>query len=176
MLLQRNVPPDIALFLIHYLRNQRARIVWNGVMGEYRYIEKGVRQGGILSPLLFKLYIDDVLQEISQMNIGCRLGILRMNILAYADDLVLLAITPSQLNQLYEILEDKFKHLKLNINRDKSKCMIFRKTRDPEMQSKITICDREFDVVTSYKYLGHILQSNLMDILDVEFRLNSFFC
>ena len=175
MLLQRNVPPDIALFLIHYLRNQRARIVWNGLTGEYRNIEKGVRQGGILSPLLFKLYIDDVLQEIAQTNIGCRLGILRINILAYADDLVLLAATLCQLNQLYKILENKFKQLKLNINKDKSKCMIFRKTRESELQNKILICDREFEVVTSYKYLGHILQSNLMDTLDMEFRLNSFF-
>ena len=91
LLLQRNIPPDIVLFLLHYLRNQEARIVWNGEMGEYIHVEKGVRQGGILSPLLFKLYIDDVLNEISAGDDGCKFGILQMNILAYADDLVLLA-------------------------------------------------------------------------------------
>ena len=37
-------------------------------------IEKGVRQGGILLPSLFKLYIDEALTEISANEIGCRLG------------------------------------------------------------------------------------------------------
>ena len=72
LLLQRKIPPDIVFFLLHYLRNQEARIVWNGEMGEYIHVEKGVRQGGILSPLLFKLYIDDVLNEISSSDDGCK--------------------------------------------------------------------------------------------------------
>ena len=57
--------------------------------GNYCSIERGVRQGGILSPMFFKLYIDDVLGDITNIPSGCKFGILRINILAYADDLVL---------------------------------------------------------------------------------------
>ena len=48
--LERKLPPDLILFLMYYLRNQKARIVWKGKHGDYVQIEHGVRQGGILSP------------------------------------------------------------------------------------------------------------------------------
>ena len=106
--------------MMFYLRNQTARILWNGTKGLYHNIEKGVRQGGILSPFLFKLYIDEALTEISANEIGCRLGVLRINILAYADDLVLVADNENNLATLYDILNEKMRHLQLAINKVKS--------------------------------------------------------
>ena len=175
ILLQRKIPPDIVLFILHYLRNQEARIVWNGEMGEYIPVEKGVRQGGILSPLLFKLYIDDVLNEISAGGDGCKFGVLQMSILAYADDLVLLARSKSQLGRLYKILEKGMNERKLLINKNKSKCIVFDKCSGNIMEDNIEICDTMFEVVKKYKYLGHIIQNNLLDLEDVEYRLNAFY-
>ena len=175
ILLQSKIPPDIVLFILHYLRNQEARIVWNGEMGEYIPVEKGVRQGGILSPLLFKLYIDDVLNEISAGGDGCKFGVLQMNILAYADDLVLLARSRSQLGRLYKILEKGMNERKLLINKNKSKCIVFDKCSGNIMEDNIEICDTMFEVVKKYKYLGHIIQNNLLDLEDVEYRLNAFY-
>ena len=54
-------------------------------------MENGVHQGGILSPFLFKLYIDGILNKLSGTNVRCKLGLLRMNVLAYTDDLILVA-------------------------------------------------------------------------------------
>ena len=71
MLLEKNIPLDIVFILMTYLRNQKARIVWNKQNGNYQHINLGVRQGGIPSPILFKLYIDDVIKTISSMNVGC---------------------------------------------------------------------------------------------------------
>ena len=104
ILLKRNLPPDIVFFLMHYLSNQSARIIWNGEKGEYRHIHKGVRQGGILSPLLFKVYIDDILNDFCNSNLGCHFGILHMSVIAYADDIVLLANNQNQLSEIYKIL------------------------------------------------------------------------
>ena len=103
-LLDRKIPPDIVLLLMHYLRNQTARVFWNNYKGHYVYVEKGVRQGGILSPFLFKLYIDNLISVISNEDIGCKLGIIRINILAYADDIVFLADNSDNLSYLYSIL------------------------------------------------------------------------
>ena len=49
---------------------------------------RGVRQGGVLSAFLFSLYLDDILTEISAMPVGFRLGINKINVQAYADDII----------------------------------------------------------------------------------------
>ena len=175
LLIDRDVPPDLVMFLMHYLRNQEARIVWNGVKGKYHCIDKGVRQGGILSPLLFKLYVDNVLREITAMEVGCKLGILRVNILAYADDFVILADTKEHLDVLYEILERKLRLLHLIINKNKSKCIVFKKGIRSGENLEMDIGGDSFEVVSQIKYLGHVLQNNLHDADDIAFRLNSFY-
>ena len=58
-------------------------------------IARGIRQGGVTSALLFNIYINEILSKMKDLNIGCRMGISKVNIQAYADDLVLLSPTAS---------------------------------------------------------------------------------
>ena len=141
MLLRKNIPPDIAFFIMFYLSKQTARILWNRTKGLYHNIEKRVRQGGILSPFLFKLYIDEALTEISANEFGCRLGFLRINILAYADDLVLVADNENNLATLYDISNEKMRHLQLAINIVKSKAMIFSQSYHQDETVELEIGD-----------------------------------
>ena len=106
---------------------KKKNIIWKGEFGEYIHVQQGVRQGGILSLFLFKLYIDDILNEICNSHEGCRLSLMRMDVLAYADDIVLLANTRDQLDILYCILNRGMEEHKLLINKNKTKCMIFNK-------------------------------------------------
>ena len=80
-LLSSGIPSDLVEIIMVYLRNQVARVRWSGSVGEYKYIERGVRQGGILSPFLFKFFIDDLLNKVSDFEVGCRIGRSRVNIL-----------------------------------------------------------------------------------------------
>ena len=52
-------------------------------------VTNGVRQGGILSPYLFCVYMDDLSKKINNVNAGCIIGATLINHLMYADDLVL---------------------------------------------------------------------------------------
>ena len=174
ILLQRAVPPDIVILIMSYLRNQSARVCWDNSKGSYYFINRGVRQGGILSPFLFKLYIDNVIDELSSKEIGCRLSFLRLNILAYADDIVLLSDSLDNLNFLYELLIRKFQDLELVVNRKKSKCMIFCKSKCNEVNEVILGGDR-LEVVSKYKYLGHIITNDCTDNEDIKFRLREFY-
>ena len=141
--------------------------------GREKLVNKGVRQGGILSPFLFKLYIDDLITLISSENTGCRLGFLRMNIIAYADDLALLADSKENLSQLYNILRVGLENLKLILNKDKSLCMFFNSS-SPNI-NEIKLGEDTLAVVESYRYLGHHVSYNFSDAIDVNFRLNTFY-
>ena len=42
------------------------------------------------SAFLFNIYINEIIERLSHMNLGCKLGINTVNIMAYADDIILL--------------------------------------------------------------------------------------
>jgi len=65
-------------------------VLWNGIMGPIFVIQCGVRQGGILSPLLFARYIDDLLNELHISGYGVHIGRLFVGAIAYADDICIL--------------------------------------------------------------------------------------
>ena len=71
-------------------------------VGELRsfpfYIRAGVRQGGVLSPVLFAIYIDVLVSRLRSVNIGCKLLDVYFGCLLYADDIVILA---HSLNGIY---------------------------------------------------------------------------
>ena len=72
---------------------ERLRVSWNGVQSDAFPVSRGVWQGGVISPILFALYIDDLLYELEQSGVGCYLDDLFVGALTYADDLTLLAPT-----------------------------------------------------------------------------------
>ena len=101
ILIERGLPPDLVLIIIQCLRNTTERIVWNGFKGAYCAVNKGVRQGGNLSPFLFKLYLDDVISDAYGLETGCCIGPYRTNIIVYADDVALLADSKENLEKLF---------------------------------------------------------------------------
>ena len=107
-----------------YLRNQLARVKWGKSVGKLYLVDTGVRQGGILSPI-FKLYIDETLKDLNNMNEGCKFGLSRISIIAYADDMVILSNSIVGLRKLYKIFKIKLENMNLKININKTKCIIF---------------------------------------------------
>ena len=71
--------------------DQFVRVRYKSSLSDEWKVNNGVRQGGVLSGLLFNLYINNLIDKISIMRYDCRLGIQSANIIVYADDIVLLA-------------------------------------------------------------------------------------
>jgi arginine exporter protein ArgO len=67
----------------------------------------GVKQGGVLSPVLFCIYVDRLLIQLAHAGVGCYISSHFVGALAYADDIVLVAATPLALRKLLLIC-DKF--------------------------------------------------------------------
>ena len=91
-------------------------------------LDIGVRQGCILSPLLFNLFLSDLAKQFAAMEDKPKLGNKGINALFWADDLVLFSETKEGLDKLLKILEEYCEDNHLLINTKKTKCMIFNKT------------------------------------------------
>jgi len=64
-------------------------VKWAGCYSRCTPVRSGIRQGGILSPLLFNIYIDSVIYALRVSDLGCYLGDVYVGCIAYADDIIL---------------------------------------------------------------------------------------
>ena len=103
--------------------------------------DKGVQQGENLSPLLFSIFLNDVEQYIHEnhcngVNIeyeeNALIMFLKIAILLYADDTVLIADTHRDMQLLLDSFSEYCNTWKLKINIDKTKSMIWGKCRKKE--------------------------------------------
>ena len=67
------------------------------------FVGNGVKQGGIISPILFNIYMDDLSMHLNSSGIGGYLGTAFINHLCYADDLCLISLSSSGMQQLLHI-------------------------------------------------------------------------
>ena len=80
-------------------------IRWGGTYSTFFNVSNGVRQGSILSPYLFSIYIDDLSVTLNACRVGCCVGIEIINHLMYADDLVVMGPSVAGLSKLLRICE-----------------------------------------------------------------------
>ena len=57
------------------------------MISEKYSIANGVKQGGVLSPILFVIYMDNLIKRLKDSNIGCNIGNNYVGVFCYADDL-----------------------------------------------------------------------------------------
>ena len=123
LLLKRDLPACILRVLLCFYTNNFVRVSWCGLFSEYFLATNGVKQGGVLSPVLFCVYIDDLVR-LSNANVGCFIGSNYAGALAYADDLVLLAPTASALRKMLAICDVYAAEYSMSFNAQKSKCLV----------------------------------------------------
>ena len=120
-----------------------------------------MKQGDNLSPSLFSAYINDLLKCIKDSNIGVKVRDLKVGVLAYADDLVLILPTQAGLQQLINQVARWCKKNRLQVNIDKSKVMHVRTRNLPQTTYNFTYNSTCLAKVEKYKYLGFIINSSL---------------
>jgi len=123
-LMARNIPPIVIRMLLNMYVNHTTRVTWNGVYSNKFSVKNGVKQGGILSPVLFCIYFDGLLCRLAKTNIGCFIGNIFVGALAYADDVVLLAPTPHAMRILLAVCDAYADEYQVVFNAKKSKCIV----------------------------------------------------
>ena len=102
-LIYRKVPLFIVRLLIVWYSLQRMHIRWGNTFSTSFCVSNGVKQGGIISPILFNVYMDDLSCELNRSNIGGRIGGEIVNHLSYADDLCLICLSSAGMQKLLNV-------------------------------------------------------------------------
>ena len=132
------------------------------------HVSNGVRQGGILSPQLFNLYMKDLSKELNECRTGCLVGDSLVNHMIYADDLVVLS-PYSGLQQLLRVCSRYGMMYDIKFNSKKSVVMIVRTKEDRKLIfPSFSLAGEPLDVVRKFKYLGHVIRDDLCDDDDVQ--------
>lgn len=123
-------------------------------------LECGVRQGGVLSPHLFNMYIDDVIRHISDSKYCCNIRFTCVSIFMYADDLILMSPSVTVLQKLLEIVEEELIALEMLINPSKSSCIRFGPRYDTRCANIKAHDGSEIPWVKNIRYLGIEMKSS----------------
>ena len=128
------------------------------------------------------MYMDGLLDKLAHAGIGCYLGDIYAGVLANADDIVLLAPTPSAMSKMLTICDDFAVEHDVLFNASKSKCIYFYPMcransllhKYDISQLKFTISGYSIDFVDNYKHLGHIISNRRSDDVDITDKRSVF--
>ena len=98
-LITRSVPLFIVRMLAVWYTHQKC-IRWGNAYSSPFSVSNGVQQGGILSPILFNVYMDNLSVSLNNSNMGGRIGNIFLNHLCYADDLCLISLSSAGMQKL----------------------------------------------------------------------------
>ena len=151
-LMKRHVPVNLLDTLTHWFDHSFSCVKWHSVFSDFFKLNLGVRQGSVLSPHLFAVYLDDVtdLAPFGQ----------RFSIIIYADDILLISPSLSALQDLLHKCESELKWLGMTVNAKKSCCLRIGQRCNVPCANIKKLDGLEIPWVTEFRYLGvFIVQS-----------------
>ena len=115
-----------------------------------------------MSPLLFAVFVDDILIKLKKSSLGCHVSGICVNAVMYADDLLLMAISIRDLQRMVDLCTKEFDDIDMAINAKKSICMRIGQRYNAEV-CKIIVNDETLDWKCELRYLGvYFVSANVL--------------
>jgi hypothetical protein len=135
-------------------------------------VENGLRQGDALSPMLFNIVLEYVVRAVIESNTGVKIQEnTEVTIMAYADDIMIVAKSEANLKTSTADLIEKSKDMRLVINESKTKYMIL--SRRIHNQIELIVGQMRFERVETFKYLGIGLDTINGGHIEVQRRITA---
>ena len=115
-------------------------------MSDFFSVHCGLRQGCILSPLLFNIYINDLVKELNELGKGIDINGVRVSCLLYADDVVILAENEQNLQDMLDTVTHWCQKWNMTINEKKTQVVHFRPNAKERTKSNFTCGNKIIDV------------------------------
>ena len=116
VLMKRNMPAVFIRLLLDSYLNQRICAAWGACKSDFFQATNGVKQGSIISPILFTVYVDELIARLQASGLGCNIGRSYIGVLGYADDLTLLSPSVNALSKMAGICEEYAKEYDIVFN------------------------------------------------------------
>ena len=172
-LLDKSLPVHLVLFFMTWYKDQQMNVGWEKSVSDGFYVSNGVRQGGVLSPILFTIYMDDLLDQLRQLGVGCFWESHYAGPLCYADDLVLLAPSPSALRLMLSSCQEFALERGLRFNATKTQLIRFSSVPSSSCSAEITFYGQQLPFIDTVTHLavGHLLRYDLNDNENINDKL-----
>ena len=123
---EMGIPDHLTCFLINLYAGQEATFRTGHGTTDWFQIGKGVRQGYILSPCLFTLHAEYIMQNagLYEAQAGIKISRININNLRYADDTTLIAESKEELKSLLMKVKEESEKVDLKLNIQKTKIMV----------------------------------------------------
>ena len=157
-LLDRNVPVCFVRLLRNWYSRLCCMVRWNGKTGKLFPVTCGVRQGSVLSPFLFAVYVDGLISDLRNSGFGLYIGKLFIGCILYADDIVLLSVSSYGMQGLLDSCAVYGAKWDIKFNPCKSHVIYFGPSTKVCCKMYLNGC--VVDVVDKVKYLGVYFQRN----------------
>ena len=157
-LMNLNVPKDIIKLVKCWYDKVFYCVKWGNFTSDYVKILAGVRQGGILSPYFFAIFVNNVLVQLTKSHLGCFIKTICYNSFMYADDIILLSLSVSHMQCMVDTCVQEFNDIDMEINIKKSGCLRIGNRHLAQCQA-IVIGGKSITWLQEVKYLGIIIVS-----------------
>lgn len=162
------IPEQLVILLEDMYSKSASAVRVDGELTEWFKVTVGVRQGCNLSPYLFNLLLEAMIQQATKaVEAGVYISGQLANNLRFADDIDLIAESPEQLQELTDKVNESSKRFGLKINVSKTKVMTIGKSHK---ELNINLEHDKLEQVTEFVYLGSLVSEDGESRRDIQRR------
>jgi len=168
------IPLCFVKLLINWYSKISVFIKWNNCYSAHCVLKSGVRQGGVLSPVLFNIYISSVIKSLELSDLGCHIQGVYIGCLVYADDIILLSASVHSLQKMLDICYVSGSEMDIVFNAKKSTLFAVGKYCDTTVED-LNIGDDTISWSDRLKYLGVYFKAGHTLLIDSEVTMRKFY-